>query len=97
MTGVYPSARRLLPENNMCLAVPMKVIEAGSDQTGVAELDGSRHEINLSLVDAKVGDYVIIHAGFAIEKLDEDEANERIKLFAELAQSWKSEGRKKDK
>ena len=79
----------------MCLAVPMKIIEAGADQTGVAELDGSRHEVNLSFVDAKVGDYVIIHAGFAIEKLDEAEANERIKLFDELAKSWKADARKK--
>jgi hydrogenase expression/formation protein HypC len=69
----------------MCLAVPMKIVEAGPDGTGVCDLDGIRHEVNLSLVDAELGDYVIVHAGFAIEKLDREEADARIALFEELA------------
>ena len=69
----------------MCLAVPMKLIEVRTDGTGIADLDGARSEVNLSLLDApSVGNYVIIHAGFAIERLDEEEANERIKLFEEM-------------
>lgn len=76
----------------MCLAVPMKVTELADPNRGVAELDGSRHEVNLSLVeDPRVGDYVIVHAGFAIERLDEEEANERLKLFAEMERIF-SEG-----
>ena len=70
----------------MCLAVPMKVVEVRPDGSGVADLDGARHEVNLSLVnDPRLGEYVIVHAGFAIEKLDEAEANERLALFDELA------------
>jgi hydrogenase expression/formation protein HypC len=66
----------------------MKIVEARNDGTGVVELDGSRREANLSLLaDPKIGDYVIVHAGFAIEKLDEQDANERIALFDELAAS----------
>ena len=75
----------------MCLAVPMQITEIREDGLGVAELEGSRHEVDLSLVEqARVKDYVIVHAGFAIEKLDEEEARERIELFDQLAQSWQS-------
>ena len=70
----------------MCLAVPIKVTELRDDDTGVADLDGARHEVDLSLIDdPQVGDYVIVHAGFAIERLDREEADERLALFAELA------------
>ncbi len=70
----------------MCLAVPMRITEVRPDRTGVAELDGSRHDVNLSLVpDAGVGTYVVVHAGFAIEKMNENEANTILALFDELA------------
>jgi hydrogenase expression/formation protein HypC len=69
----------------MCLAVPMRVVECWPEGSGLAELDGVRREINLSLVEAELGDYVIVHAGFAIEKLDRAEADARLALFAELA------------
>ena len=65
----------------------MKVVEIRTDGTAVCDLDGIRHETNLSLVDARLGDYVIVHAGFAIEKLDQAEADARIALFDELAAS----------
>jgi len=66
----------------------MKVVEIRDDGTGVVDFDGSRHEANFSLIaDPKPGDYVIVHAGFAIEKLDEEEANEQLALFAELARA----------
>lgn len=70
----------------MCLAVPMKLIEIDDEQSGIAELEGVRYQVNTSLVEEPiVGDYLIVHAGFAIEKLDEEEANNRIRLFEELA------------
>jgi hydrogenase expression/formation protein HypC len=70
----------------MCLAVPMRIAEVRPDGTGVAELDGSRHDVNLSLVPGSgVGTYVIVHAGFAIEKMNEREANTILALFDELA------------
>jgi hydrogenase expression/formation protein HypC len=72
----------------MCLAVPMQIIEIGEDGGGVAELEGSRTAVDLSLIENPArGDYVIVHAGFAIEKLDLGEADERIHLFEELGRS----------
>ncbi|MBN1770925.1 MAG: HypC/HybG/HupF family hydrogenase formation chaperone [Deltaproteobacteria bacterium] len=71
----------------MCLAVPMQLTEVRDDgAAGVAEVEGARYDVNLSLIDdPRVGDYVIIHAGFAIERLDVNEANERLELFAAWA------------
>ncbi len=70
----------------MCLAVPMKLTEISPAGVGMGDLDGSRHTVDLSLVaDPRPGDYVIVHAGYAIEKLDEAEAEARLQLFAELA------------
>ena len=70
----------------MCLAVPMKVVELREDGCGVADLDGSRQAVDLSLVsDPRVGDFVIVHAGFAIERLDPEEADARLALFAQMA------------
>lgn len=69
----------------MCLAVPMQLIEKCADDLGIAELDGIRCSVNISLIDEPaLGDYLIVHAGFAIEKLDEEEAEARLQLFAEL-------------
>lgn len=70
----------------MCLAVPMKLVEVRADGTGIAELDGSRHDVDLTLVPgAGVGTYVIVHAGFAIETLNAGEAEATLALFDELA------------
>lgn len=70
----------------MCLAVPMKLVELGPLQSGTAELEGARYPVNLSLLDgAQVGDWLIVHAGFAIERLDRQEAEARLALFEEMA------------
>jgi hydrogenase expression/formation protein HypC len=69
----------------MCLAVPMKVISR-QEGTGIAEMSGVKKNISfMMLPEAQVGDYVIVHAGFAIEKLDEAEAQKRLDLFREMA------------
>jgi hydrogenase expression/formation protein HypC len=69
----------------MCLAVPMKVISR-QEGTGIAEMSGVKKNISfMMLPEAQVGDYVIVHAGFAIEKLDEEEAQKRLDLFREMA------------
>lgn len=58
----------------MCLGVPMQVITI-QDDLAICEIDGVRREASLMMVDGvRVGDYVLIHAGFAIEKIDEAEA-----------------------
>ncbi len=72
----------------MCLAVPMCLVEVRAPGSGVAELDGARYDVNLSLVEEPaVGDYLIVHAGFAIEKLDREEADARLALFKEWGES----------
>ncbi len=68
----------------MCLAIPAKVIEKKGTQ-GVVEIAGVRHEVDLRLLeDVNVGDYVILHAGFGIQKLDTKEAEETLDLLREL-------------
>jgi len=71
----------------MCLGVPAKILEA-SDGVAVVELGGVRREVSLMLIDdASVGEWVIIHAGFAIEKLSEEAAEQTLALFREIAES----------
>ncbi len=69
----------------MCLAVPMRVI-AIDDETVTVELDGVRQRARRELVDGvRLGDHVIVHAGYAISILDPDAATASLELFAELA------------
>lgn len=68
----------------MCLGIPGRVVEITN---GVARVDvgGTKKEASLMLLEgASVGDYVIVHAGFAIEKVDEEEAEETLKIVDEL-------------
>ena len=72
----------------MCLALPARVVELLSGQRAVVDLGGVRKEVSIDLVDdAQVDDYVIIHVGYAIGKIDPEEAQRTLTLFAELAQS----------
>lgn len=67
----------------MCLGVPMKVVEV---DPAVGELGGLRCKINLSLLDSvSVGDYVIVHAGYAIEKLEEEVARQTLLLMSSIS------------
>jgi hydrogenase expression/formation protein HypC len=71
----------------MCLGVPAKILKTG-DGAAIVELGGVRREISVMLVDdVSVGEWVIIHAGFAIEKLSEEEAEQTLALFREIAES----------
>jgi hydrogenase expression/formation protein HypC len=70
----------------MCLAVPAKVVELLDDEQALIELGGVRNRVSLALVDSvAVGDYVIVHTGFAITRLDVEEAEKTLALFAEIA------------
>ncbi len=70
----------------MCLAVPMKIISLEPGDRGVVESDGVRYDTDLMLIEEpRIGDYVIVHAGYAIEKLKIEEAEERIELFRRMA------------
>lgn len=71
----------------MCLAIPAQVVELREGDNAVVDLAGVRKEISLSLVDnVVVGDYVIVHVGYALNKLDPDEAARTLVLFSELGQ-----------
>ncbi len=68
----------------MCLAVPMKLVKIEGNK-GVVELSGVKKEVSLNLLkEVNLGDYLIIHAGFAIEKLDEKEARKTLAIWEEI-------------
>jgi hydrogenase expression/formation protein HypC len=68
----------------------MKLVER-QEALGIAEIDGVRREVSLMLQpDAKVGDYVLIHAGYAIGLVDEEEANATLDLLRQVAGSMES-------
>ncbi|MEM2026731.1 MAG: HypC/HybG/HupF family hydrogenase formation chaperone [Candidatus Bathyarchaeia archaeon] len=75
----------------MCLAVPARVIEVKGDLAKV-DFGGVVREVNISLVDAKIGDYVLVHAGYAIQVLDEEEAKETLELWREILEFEGNEG-----
>ncbi len=66
----------------MCLAIPGKIMSINK-KTNVAlvDFDSIKRDVNISLVEARKGDYVIVHAGFAIQKIDQKEAKETLSLF----------------
>lgn len=67
----------------MCLAIPAQVVELRPEGQAVIDLGGVRKEISLALVeDAAPGDYVIVHVGYALQKVDPEEAARTLALFA---------------
>ncbi len=84
----------------MCLALPMKVTKIEGDpndfttsQLATVDTDGIYKQVRLDVVDIwpKIGDYVIVHAGFAVHTLEEEEAKINLKLLRELAESMPEE------
>lgn len=73
----------------VCLAIPGKIIEIDKNKeyAKIDYGDGTKRQANVSLVDVKLGDYVLVHAGFAIQVLDKNEAKETLKLFREMLSS----------
>jgi hydrogenase expression/formation protein HypC len=70
----------------MCLALPALVKEVLSAELALVELGGVTKEISVALVDdVQAGDYVIVHVGFALSKMDAEEAEKTLALFAEMA------------
>jgi hydrogenase expression/formation protein HypC len=69
----------------MCLAIPARVVEILDGDNAVVNLGGVKKEISLALVEGVgVGDYVIVHVGYALNKLDPEEAEKTLALFAEM-------------
>ncbi len=70
----------------MCVAVPSRVVEIPEHGVGVVEIGGIRRKVSLLLLpEARVEDYVIVHAGFAIQRIDEGEALEGLRMIREMA------------
>jgi hydrogenase expression/formation protein HypC len=69
----------------MCLAIPVRVVELLEGDSALVDVGGVRKQISLALVeDIAVGDYVILHVGYALQKLDAEEAEKTLALFAEM-------------
>ncbi|NLW51497.1 MAG: HypC/HybG/HupF family hydrogenase formation chaperone [Candidatus Brocadiaceae bacterium] len=71
----------------MCWAVPTRIVQVDGE-VGTVDISGAAREVSLCLIeDPQPGDYVLIHAGFAIQKVDEQEAQETLRLLDELRRS----------
>jgi len=74
----------------LCLAIPAKVLEVIGDVAKVDFGQGVAREVNVMLVEAKVGEYVMVHAGYAIETLDQEAAEESLKTWREVLEQSES-------
>jgi hydrogenase expression/formation protein HypC len=71
----------------MCLAIPAQIVELRDGDNALVDLAGVKKEISLALVEGvAIGDYVIVHVGYALNKLDPEEAAKTLKLFAEMGE-----------
>lgn len=78
----------------MCLAYPMKIVEITGNRA-VAEAEGIKRKIGMELIkSAHIGDYVMVHAGFAIERLDTKEAETTLKIFKEYTDALRKDFKK---
>ncbi|KCZ73105.1 hydrogenase assembly chaperone HypC/HupF [Candidatus Methanoperedens nitroreducens] len=68
----------------MCLAVPARVIEVNGD-IAIVEFGGAKRKVNITLIDTpNIGDYVLVHVGYAIQRMDPDEAHETLRVWEEI-------------
>ena len=75
----------------MCLAIPGKIVEIVDEENQIAkvEVGGVRRNVNIGMLakeEARVGDYVLIHVGFAMSKVDEEEAQETLRILKEIGE-----------
>jgi hydrogenase expression/formation protein HypC len=68
----------------MCLAIPARVVNVDGSNAKVDFGEGVLRDVNITLVEAKVGDYVLVHAGYAIQTMDKEEAIETLRLWDEI-------------
>jgi hydrogenase expression/formation protein HypC len=71
----------------MCLAIPAKVMTLQGEKANVDFGQGVLREVNVSLVEAKIGDYVLVHAGYAIQIIEEEDAKETIDLWNSILEA----------
>ena len=65
----------------MCIAIPAEILEIRDDNTALVDFGSLKQDIRIDLVDVQVGDFVLVHVGFAIQKVNRDEALETRELF----------------
>ena len=75
----------------MCLAIPGKIVEIVDEENSIAKVDvgGVKRNINIGMLDkdeARIGDYVLIHVGFAMSKVDEQQAEETLRVLKEIGE-----------
>jgi len=83
----------------VCLAIPGQVLEVVDEETRVAKVDvaGVQRNVNIGLLDlnedggARPGDWVLIHVGFALSKVDEEEANSTLRLLRDMGEAYEQE------
>ncbi len=71
----------------MCLAIPARIMSLNGDKASVDFGQGILREVNVLLVEAKVGDYVLVHAGYAIQVIEEEEAKETLSLWKNILEA----------
>jgi hydrogenase expression/formation protein HypC len=71
----------------MCLAIPAKIMSMEGEKAKVDFGESVLREVNVSLVDAKIGDYVLVHAGYAIQIIEEEDAKETLSLWNSILQT----------
>jgi hydrogenase expression/formation protein HypC len=69
---------------DMCLAVPAKIMKINGEVADVDFGEGILREVNITLVEPRVGEYVLVHAGYAITVVDKEEAEETLRLWGEI-------------
>ena len=74
----------------MCLALPAKIVELTAGDNAIVSLEGVKKEISLALVaGAEVGDFVLVHVGYALNTISPEEAEKTLKLMAEMDAQWR--------
>jgi hydrogenase expression/formation protein HypC len=71
----------------MCLAIPAKIMSMEGEKAKVDFGESVLREVNVSLVDVKIGDYVLVHAGYAIQIIEEEDAKETLSLWNSILQT----------
>lgn len=78
-------------EDKVCLAIPSKIVEK-EEMTALVDVCGARREVNLMLLpeEVEVGDYVLVHAGFAMQRVDREAAQSSLEFFGNLVEAERS-------
>lgn len=80
----------------MCLGIPAQIVELVDEPAGLAkaEISGVRRSVSVALCpEASVGDWVLVHVGFALELIDEDQARETLELLEQMGEAYEQEVR----